>query len=432
MDFKEFRNTEARKYLPIVAVVFVIFVLCILFFFLIFRFAQVQRGVSQVIQILMPFFYGGVFAYLLRPMCKYFERNLRARLRPAMKDRRRADGLANALSVTLSVVLVLAAVFVLITMTAQSVANSIFDLVSVLPQYIADLTAWLENIFAGNEVALNYIHTVTGSVNTWAETFFGKELLPNLQEILGGVSAGAMTIMTHLVNLLIGLIVAIYQLFSREKWKIQLKMVLHSLLKDKAYDVLAAELRFVDRTFTDYISGRILDSVIVGVIVYVACLIMGIPDAALIAVVNGLTNIIPYFGPYIGAIPSALLIFMDDPVKCVWFIIFMVILQQVDGNIICPKILSDKVGLSSFWVLFSTLLFGGLFGFVGLLVGVPVFVVVYDLLKKLIYWGLRRRGHGELVQAYETAYHPPETGKKKNMLFLKRQQDKGAKDDESV
>ena len=116
MDFKEFRNTEARKYLPIVAVVFVIFVLCILFFFLIFRFAQVQRGVSQVIQILMPFFYGGVFAYLLRPMCKYFERNLRARLRPAMKDRRRADGLANALSVTLSVVLVLAAVFVLITM----------------------------------------------------------------------------------------------------------------------------------------------------------------------------------------------------------------------------------------------------------------------------------------------------------------------------
>ena len=432
MDFKEFRNTEARKYLPIVAVVFVIFVLCILFFFLIFRFAQVQRGVSQVIQILMPFFYGGVFAYLLRPMCKYFERNLRARLRPAMKDRRRADGLANALSVTLSVVLVLAAVFVLITMTAQSVANSIFDLVSVLPQYIADLTAWLENSFAGNEVALNYIHTVTGSVNTWAETFFGKELLPNLQEILGGVSAGAMTIMTHLVNLLIGLIVAIYLLFSREKWKIQLEMVLHSLLKDKAYDVLAAELRFVDRTFTDYISGRILDSVIVGVIVYVACLIMGIPDAALIAVVNGLTNIIPYFGPYIGAIPSALLIFMDDPVKCVWFIIFMVILQQVDGNIICPKILSDKVGLSSFWVLFSTLLFGGLFGFVGLLVGVPVFVVVYDLLKKLIYWGLRRRGHGELVQAYETAYHPPETGKKKNMLFLKRQQDKGAKDDESV
>ena len=418
MNFKEFRESEARKYVPIVAVVFVIFVLCILFFFLIFRFDQVQRGFSQVVQILMPFFYGGVFAYLLRPMCKYFDRNLRQRLRPVMSNQRRADGLSNILSVTLSIILVLAAVFVLITMTAQSVANSIFDLVNALPGYIEDLTTWLENIFAGNEVALNYIHNTTTSINTWAEKFFGEELLPNMQEIVGGVSAGAMTIVTELVNLLIGLIVAIYLLFSRDKWKMQLKMVLHSIFKDRAYNMLLAEMRFVDRTFTDYVSGRILDSVIVGVIVYVACLIMGIQDAALIAVVNGLTNIIPYFGPYIGAIPSALLIFMDDPIKCVWFIIFMVILQQVDGNIICPKILSDKVGLSSFWVLFSTLLFGGLFGFVGLLIGVPVFVVLYDLLKKLIYWSLRRRGQENMVSEYENTYHPPETKKqKKNLRF---------------
>ena len=222
MNFKEFRESEARKYVPIVAVVFVIFVLCILFFFLLFRFDQVQRGFSQVVQILMPFFYGGVFAYLLRPMCKYFDRNLRQRLRPVMSNQRRADGLSNILSVTLSIILVLAAVFVLITMTAQSVANSIFDLVNALPGYIEDLTTWLENIFAGNEVALNYIHNTTTSINTWAEKFFGEELLPNMQEIVGGVSAGAMTIVTELVNLLIGLIVAIYLLFSRDKWKMQL------------------------------------------------------------------------------------------------------------------------------------------------------------------------------------------------------------------
>ena len=416
MNFKEFRESEARKYVPIIAVVFVIFVLCILFFFLVFRFDQVQRGFGQVVQILMPFFYGGVFAYLLRPMCKYFDRNLRRHLRPVVKNQRRADSLANILSVTISILLVLAAIFVLITMMAQSVANSVFDLVGALPGYIEDLTAWLENIFAGNEVALNYIHSVTTSVNTWAEEFFGKELLPNMQEILGGVSAGAVTIVTELVNLLIGLIVSIYLLFSRDKWKMQLKMVLRSIFKERESDVLLAELRFVDRTFTDYVSGRILDSVIVGVIVYIACLIMGIPDAALIAVVNGLTNIIPYFGPYIGAIPSALLIFMDDPVKCVWFIIFMVILQQVDGNIICPKILSDKVGLSSFWVLFSTLLFGGLFGFVGLLIGVPVFVVLYDLLKKLIYWSLRHRGQDRMVSEYESTYHPPEKQKQKKKM----------------
>ena len=427
MNFKEFRETEWRKYFVVVAVAFAIFVLCILFFFLVFRFEAVRHGVAAVIGILMPFLYGAVVAYLLRPMCKYFDRNFRPRLRPHFQNQRRADGVSNILSVVVSMLLVLAAIFVLITLTLQSVFNSIVDLINTLPGQITELTTWLEGIFAGNEVALNYIHNLVDSVNSYLNQFFNEELLPNLQDIIGGVSAGAVTVVTHLVNLFIGLIVAVYLLASRGKWRAQLKMVLHCLFKDRSYAVVVKELRFIDRTFTDYISGRILDSVIVGVIVYVACLIMGIEDAALIAVVNGLTNIIPYFGPYIGAVPSALLIFMDDPVRCVWFVIFILVLQQVDGNIICPKILSDKVGLSSFWVLFSTLLFGGIFGFVGLLVGVPVFVVFYDLLKKLIYWALQRRGHGELVAEYETHYHPPAPPEKKRASLWSRLSSKGGK-----
>lgn len=421
MNFKEFRENEGRKYFPMVAVIFVLFVFCILFFFLVFRFQAVRQGIGAVIGILMPFLYGGVFAYLLRPLCKYFDRNFRQRLRPRFKDQRRADGVSNALSVVLSIVLVLAAVFGLVTLTLQSVVDSIIDLFITLPGQIAELTAWLEDLFAGNEVALNYVHSIIDSVSGWLTTFFSDQLIPNLQDIVGGVSAGAVTVITQFVNLFIGLIVAIYLLASRSRWRAQLKLVVNCLFKGKAYDAVVNELRFVDRTFTDYISGRILDSVIVGVIVYVACLIMGIQDAALIAVVNGITNIIPYFGPYIGAIPSALLIFIDDPVKCVWFILFILVLQQVDGNIICPKILSSAVGLSSFWVLFSTLLFGGLFGFVGLLVGVPVFVVIYDLIKKLIYWALQKRGRGELIAAYESTYHPPEKAKKKRVPARKAQ-----------
>ena len=421
MNFKEFRENEGRKYFPIVAVVFVLFVLCILFFFLVFRFQAVRQGIGMVIRILTPFLYGGAFAYLLRPLCKYFERNFKQRLRPRFKDQRRADSVSNALAVVLSVVLVLAAVFGLVTLTLQSVINSIVDLFVSLPGQIGKLTIWLEGLFAGNEVALNYIHSLTDSATDWVTTFFSDQLLPNLQDIIGGVSAGAVTIITEFVNLFIGLIVAIYLLASRSRWRAQLKLVVSCLFKGRAYDAVVQELRFVDRTFTDYISGRILDSVIVGVIVYVVCLIMGIQDAALIAVVNGITNIIPYFGPYIGAIPSALLIFMDDPVKCIWFIIFILVLQQVDGNIICPKILSSAVGLSSFWVLFSTLLFGGLFGFVGLLVGVPVFVVIYDLIKKLIYWVLNKRGQSELITAYESTYHPPEKVKKKRAPAQKTQ-----------
>ena len=421
MNFKEFRENEGRKYLPIGIVIFVLFVFCILFFFLVFRFQAVQRGVGAVISILTPFLYGAVFAYLLRPLCKYFDKNFKRHFRARLSDQRRADGLANALSVVLSVVLVLAAVFGLVTVTLQSVVDSIMNLFNTMPEQIAQLTTWLEELFEGNEVALNYIHSMVASVNDWIDTFFGEQLIPNLQDIVGGVSAGAMTLITKFINLFIGLIVAIYLLAGRSRWRAQLKLVVNCLFKGKAYDAVVAELRFVDRTFTDYISGRIMDSVIVGVIVYVACLVMGIQDAALIAVVNGITNIIPYFGPFIGAIPSALLIFMDDPIKCVWFIIFVLILQQVDGNIICPKILSSAVGVSSFWVLFSTLLFGGLFGFVGMLIGVPVFVIIYDLIKKLIYLVLNKRGRGELITAYESAYHAPKKAKKKRVPARKTQ-----------
>ena len=423
MNFKEFRENQGRKYLPIIAVSFILFVICILFFFLIFRFEAVRHGFGTVLNILTPFLYGGVFAYLLRPMCKYFEQNFRRRLRPHDRNQARADRTANALSVTLSLVLVIAAVFLLVTLTLQSVVNSLMNLFYTLPGHINDLTLWLESLFAGNEVALNYIEMISRTLTENISSFFGEQLLPNLQDFLGGVSSGAMNIVMFLVNLFIGLIVAIYLLLSRSKWRAQLKMVIYSIFKGQARQMVVHELRFIDRTFTDYISGRILDSVIVGVIVYIACLIMGLPDAALIAVVNGLTNIIPYFGPYIGAIPSAILIFMDDPVKCVWFIIFILVLQQIDGNIICPKILSDKVGLSSFWVLFSTILFGGLFGFVGLLVGVPVFVVFYDLLKKLIYWALHKRDCDDLVEEYEQTYHAPEPPKKKRVCNLKEKKE---------
>ena len=416
MNFKEYRETEGRKYLPMLIAAFGLFVVCILFFFAIFRFSAVRTGFITIVNILMPFFYGAVFAYLLRPMCKYFDRNFKKRLRPHMKNQQRADMLSNVLSVALSILLVIAAVFALATLTMQSVINSIVDLIHTLPMEVEDLTVWLEGIFAGNDIALNYIHTVAASVTAGLESFLGDQLIPNLQGLIGGVSAGAMSVITQFVNLFIGLIVAIYLLMSRSKWRAQLKMVVSSIFKGRGYTAVVDELRFIDRTFTDYISGRILDSVIVGIIVYVACLIMGIQDAALIAVVNGLTNMIPYFGPYIGAIPSAVLIFMDDPIKCIWFVIFVLILQQIDGNIICPKILSDKVGLSSFWVLFSTLLFGGLFGFVGLLVGVPVFVIIYDLIKKLIYRVLRKRGKEDLIEEYESTYHPPEKPKKKHFL----------------
>ena len=428
MNFKEYRENEGKKYVPIAITAFVLFVICILFFFVVFRFSAVRTGISTIIKILMPFFYGAVFAYLLRPMCKYFDRNFSVRLQKHMKDQDKAHKISNVISVFLSIFLVVAVVFGIVTLTLQSVINSIVGLINSLPTEIAELTAWLEMLFAGNEVAVNYIHNFTDTVMVGLDSVLSDHLVPNLQNLIGGVSAGAMSVISQFINLFVGLIAAIYLLLSRNRWRAQLKLVLSSIFKGRTYTELVKELYFVDRTFTDYISGRILDSVILGVITYVGCLVMGLQDAALIALLNGITNIIPYFGPYIGAIPSVILIFMDEPIKCIWFIIFILVLQQVDGNIICPKILSDKVGLSSFWVLFSTLLFGGLFGFVGLLVGVPVFVVIYDLIKKFIYHNLRKRGKEDMIEEYEATYHPPEKPKKNHLQLHSKVESNGEED----
>ena len=162
------------------------------------------------------------------------------------------------------------------------------------------------------------------------------------------------------------------------------------------------EFSFIDRTFVGFFGGKILDSAIVGLICYIFCGIMtmaaGFQNAVLISVIVGVTNIIPYFGPFIGAVPSALLILISSPRNCVIFLIFIVILQQFDGNVLGPKLLADSVGLSGFWVLFSITLFQGLFGFVGILVGVPVFAVIYDMVRRGILRGLEKHGKLDVLR----------------------------------
>jgi predicted PurR-regulated permease PerM len=160
----------------------------------------------------------------------------------------------------------------------------------------------------------------------------------------------------------------------------------------------------VDRMFGGFIDGKIVDSAIIGVLCYIGCLIFKFPNALLVSAIVGITNLIPFFGPFIGAIPSVLLILIESPVKAIWFALFILVLQQLDGNVIGPKILGDRTGLSSFWVLFSIILFGGLWGLVGMVICVPLFAVIYDLLKKLIYRGLRKNQRLDIWDEYKQEF----------------------------
>ena len=219
-----------------------------------------------------------------------------------------------------------------------------------------------------------------------------------LTNVVDGFASTVSTVVTVLFNLFIGVVVSIYTLGSRKQFARQSKAVLYSIFKPKWAGNILEELNYADKMFVGFFSGKILDSAIIGVICYVCSLILGFPNAILISVIVGVTNIIPYFGPYIGAVPSALLILIVDPVKCVWFIVFIIVLQQFDGNILGPRLLANSTGLSGFWVLFSVTVFSGLFGFAGILVGVPVFAVIYDLIRKLVAHGLKRNGKLELLE----------------------------------
>ena len=211
-------------------------------------------------------------------------------------------------------------------------------------------------------------------------------------------------VLLFLKNILIGVIIAAYLLGNRRVFKRQATLILNRIFKEKWAKALIDEAAYVDKLFGGFISGKLVDSAIIGVLCYIGCSIFRFPNALLVSVIVGVTNIIPFFGPFIGAIPSSILIFLEDPRKGLWFILFVFLLQQLDGNVIGPKILGDRTGLSSFWVLFAIVLFGGLWGLIGMIIGVPLMAVIYDLVRKFVYSDkrLRRRIWQEKERTQDT------------------------------
>ena len=236
----------------------------------------------------------------------------------------------------------------------------------------------------------SYVTQLLGDVNKDLMSWLQTTVLPGLGSLLSNVGTGVKYVLTGVYNLVIGIIVSVYILSDSETFAANAKRILYSLLTPEAAKKLLEGLDFTDRTFVGFLNGKLLDSAIIGLICYIVCAILNMPYALLVSVMVGVTNIIPFFGPFIGAVPSAIVILMVSPVKCLIFIIFVIILQQVDGNIIGPKILGSSVVINGFWVMFSIILGAGLFSFWGMLLGVPVFVVIYTAINNAIDRKLRR------------------------------------------
>lgn len=378
--------------------------LSILFFFLIYRFQGFGDAISKLTSILMPFIYGAVIAYLLKPVCNCVEDFLRRLLPEKMGTA------ANMLAVTISLLFGILVVYALIMMIVPQLITSVTTLYYTARNNLNDFVDWAshQEIIASNQKLLDFIETSYDNLQDTLDNLVRTKLIPSMQSLLSGAALGVMSFVTFLKNIIIGVIVSVYLLASRKKFGQQGKLILYSLVKPRWADIILEEILYADKMFGGFINGKILDSAIIGVLCYIACLIFKFPSALLVSVIIGVTNVIPFFGPFIGAIPATLLILIQNPIKALWFVLFVLVLQQVDGNIIGPKILGNTTGLSSFWVLFAILLFGGLWGFVGMIIGVPLFAVIYDVLKKFVFHGLRRNEEMELVTTYHDNFGDPD------------------------
>ena len=354
-----------KKYLYWGITAFLVIAAAVLFYMLLQHLPDLQKAWNKMMTILAPFVWGLILAYLLLPLTRQLEKLFSSK---RMKLAHVKGKFARTMAIIISeiVLLVLLTAFVLLIL--PQLYSSVETIVVNSPEYYNKMSEWVE-------------------------------LLPSMGNVITSVTTGVYAAFRGIYNLIIGIIVSIYILGNREMAKAGFRKVLYSLFSVETCEKIRSGILFTDRTFMGFLTGKLLDSAIIGLVCYIVCVILKMPYALLVSVMIGLTNIIPFFGPLIGLIPSAFIILLVDPFKCLIFVIFIVILQQIDGNILGPKILGSSVGINGFWVMFAIILGGGLFGFPGMILGVPVFVVIYSAMTTLIDRKLKRE---DLPQDYET------------------------------
>ena len=394
-------DPKKKRYLYLMLSGFGAISLSILLFFVLYRLRGIGELLQTVTGILLPFIYGGIVAYLARPMCNTYETFLARHL--PQRLRRLSPGAA----VVGSIVTLLLIVYALCAMIIPQVYDSVVALGKTIPSRLESFILWAETTFGESEymdTLFDFFNTSYEKIYKQADAWIRNDLFPQITTLVSSVSSSVISVLRSLYNLVIGLIVAVYVLSSRKRFARQSTLIVRSVLSEKWANTVLEEVALMDRMFGGFIDGKILDSLIIGVLCYLGCWILRIPNTLLISVFVGITNIIPFFGPLIGAVPATLLILIESPIKAVWFVIFVVILQQLDGNVIGPRILGNKIGISGFWVMFAIIFFGGIWGVFGMVIGVPLFAVIYDLVRKLVKLGLRKKGRTELWDKYVADY----------------------------
>ncbi len=360
-----------NKYAQLVLSIFII----ILFYFFVLHIGDFIKVIGGLVKILSPLIIGLVLAYIMHPIVDLFENKTFKKVKNKTTRRN--------LSITITLAIIVGIIVTLISIIIPELLNSIKSIIVHLPSYLNDLENiirdWIADSAIEEQVMNNYdniLSAITNGLNDIA--------LPAVNSAINNLGSGLIAFAKGILNWLIGFVFAVYILANNKNFGAGSKKVLYSIFDNNAVNDFLVELKHINTVFVNFMIGKVTDSSIILITTFLFLLICGFPYPLLIAVIIGLTDLIPYFGPYIGTVPSAILICFVSPVKAIIFILFIIVLQQIDANLITPRIQSNATGLPSFWVLFAITLFGGLFGIIGLLIGVPVFTIIYELVRDLI------------------------------------------------
>ena len=366
------RKNKDYNYIKIFLAVFSAIICSIAVYFIFLKFNYISAFFSKLIGILTPVIIGIVFAYLFNPIVSWFERRLNK-----YDNIKKKKKLSRVLGIIITYLLFLILVIVMIWFFIPNLLDSLNIMIKNIPTYLENIFSFIKKICLKYNINDKFIDTYRSDINALIKS----SVVPNLDIIINNLATGITSLIKTIINIIISFIISIYLIYDKESFSEDIDRILKAYCSKETYNKVIYSFKYIYKVFGGFMVARLIDSLIIGIITFIVLSIFKIPYALLIAFVVGITNIIPFFGPFIGAIPSIILLLIVNPTKALEFGIIILIIQQFDGNILGPKLIGNKIGMKSFWILFAILLFGGLFGFIGMIIAVPLFACIYELLK---------------------------------------------------
>ena len=387
----------------------------IFFYYLLFHTSNIKLIFSTLSDILLPVSIGFILAYLLIPVLNYCERKVLFPICDKLKlsEKPKTKKYVRMLGITITSVLFWFLLLALIYMLLSQIVPSIQSIIFNFDTYANNIYDWITKTLSDNPEFAKYTINMFERYSVELENFLNNTLLPKSSELIKSLSMSVISLIATLWDFVVGFLISIYLMSSKETYANQAKKIAYSVFKRATANLVINNVRFTHNTFIGFIGGKIVDSIIIGLLCFIGTTLLQTPYAVLISVVIGCTNVIPFFGPFLGGIPCTILVLVVDiihPLNAVYFALFVLLLQAVDGNIIGPKILGESTGLNSFWVIFSITLFGGLFGILGMVIGVPAFAVIYAAIKAMVNNSLSKKELPTDSGAYSTVEFMDEDG----------------------